>query len=715
MRCAIAGALLLWCGAVGRAQEAAESAGQATLTACADVRGLSAAEAAEGRSVRVRGVVTLLPPLAQLRNRVTFVVDDGEGIWVSPPQRADLKEAWPQLRVGDEVEVVGHTLDGRFSPTILGEQVRRLGRAALPAPREVTLLGLNSGQYDCQRITLGGVVQAAELRQAGGYQELRLKVQSALGVFSYSLLTIEPQPVDGLVDAEVTVTGVCLSFFNSRRQFLGARLQSNEPADLQIDVPGGDDPFAAREVLIEDAMAFSPEGRDLHRRTVRGVVTLSRAGSYFYLQDGPHALRVNTRQAEGLAPGDLVEAAGFLQLEHHRAEMHEAVFRWLGHEAAPRPIEITRDQAFTREPQMAYAAEQDFDDVLVAMRGELVSFDQKDGEPLRLNLQCDGTLVPAEFVGEVDSDALAALLPGSELRVTGVCVVTFSASRPVVEWPQPVAVQLLVRGLDDVTVLRPASPWTTERLTRLLLGTVVVLAAAFGWIVSLRRTVATRSQELAQEMRARRDAAVEFESSMRERNRLAADLHDTMEQSLTGLALQLEASETLQQREDGRARVHLGLARQLLGRSREDLRRSIWNLRANPLERQTLFEALEQIAADRSAEVPVSIVAECEGEPRDLPDFVAGNMLLLAQEGITNALKHAGAQLIRLHLRFAPGTVTLTITDDGKGFDPTAVVGPKQGHFGLQGMRERTKRLGGSLRINSEPGRGCTITATVKD
>ena len=229
------------------------------------------------------------------------------------------------------------------------------------------------------------------------------------------------------------------------------------------------------------------------------------------------------------------------------------------------------------------------------------------------------------------------------------------------------------------------------------------------------RRVGLRSAQLAEEMRARRDAAVEFETTLRERNRLAADLHDTTEQSLTGLAFQLEATGALQAKAPERSQHHLALARQLLNRSREDLRRSIWNLRATSLEKNTLAEALQEVAADRSAGLTVEIAVASEGEQRALTDLVAGNLLLLAQEGITNALKHAQPVRIELRLIFSAHAVTLVIRDDGIGFDPATVEGPREGHFGLQGMRERMKRLGGRIEIKSVAMSGTTITATVPE
>ena len=678
------------------------------LTSCAEVRALSPKEAAGQVPVRVTGVVTLVPADAG----GNFTLDDGTGVWVRV-DRLDVLAASPQLKPGDLLEVTGVSHEGHFAPTIVAQAVRVMGKAPLPKPRRVTLLDTESGAHDSQRVTVTGVVQAAEILTRINRFEVRLRVSTPTGGVAFTLFTPDNYPVDKLVDADVSITGVFLAYFNSRRQFLGARVLTNRPEDLRIVRPRAAEAFAAPEVALSDITGFSAKESDLHRRRVRGTVTLSKPGDYFYLQEKPHAVRVNTRQSDALQPGDIVEAAGFFQLEHHRAEMHEAVFRRIGRGPPPEPEQIVRQQALVQEPRATNAPAQDYDDYLVALRGRLLSVDAKQGEPLRLNLECDGVLVPAEFTSPPSPDFVATLRADSELLVSGVCAITFSESRPVVKWPTPVALRLLLRGPEDVQVLQAASWWTPERLWAALGLVAAVLLGALGWVALLRRQVAQRGAQLAEEMRARRDAAVEFETTLRERNRLAADLHDTTEQSLTGLAFQLEATLALHDKAPERSQQHMSLARQLLDRSREDLRRSIWNLRAAPLEQHTLAEALHEIAADRSAGQTVAIAVECRGAERPLPDIVAGNLLLLAQEGITNALKHAQPSRIELNLEFTPREVALTIRDDGRGFDPDSAVGPKSGHFGLQGMRERMKRLGGQLRVESAAGRGTVIVATL--
>lgn len=681
------------------------------LTTCAAVRALSESQAARSLPVRVKAVVTLVPSDAPGR----LTVDDGTGIWVAAPPSSEAETSVGQARVGDVVEIEGHTHEGRFAPTITIARLRIVGRAKLPPARHLAYLGSESGLHDSQRVTISGIVQSAASLPRGNHSELKLLVSTPTGPFTFVLSDDSPFAATSLVDSAVSVTGVFRAFFNSRRQFLGVRIYTNDPGDLHIVHAATADAFTAPELSLAEATAFSAQGSDGHRRRIRGTVTLCEPGRFFYIQADKQGLRINTQQTAVLQPGDLVEATGFFQLQRNRAEMTEALFRRLGPGKPIRPLEIIRQHALVTEPRANATQSQDYDDCLVALRGTLVSIDHKPGEPVRLNLESDGGLVPAEFSAPPDPKFIASLRHASVLRVSGVCDLIYSESLPVVNWPSPIGLRLLLRAPSDVEVIATASWWTPERLETALGIAAVVVLIFLAWVSLLRRQVTLRSTQLADEMRARRDAAVEFETTLRERNRLAADLHDTTEQSLTGLAFQLEATGALQSKAPERSQQHLALARQLLNRSREDLRRSIWNLRATQLEKNTLAEALQEIATDRSAGLTVEITVAIEGEQRALTDLVAGNLLLLAQEGITNALKHAQPARVELHLSFALHAVTLVIRDDGVGFDPSTVEGPKEGHFGLQGMRERMKRLGGRVEIKSAPKSGTTLTATLPE
>jgi len=356
---------------------------------------------------------------------------------------------------------------------------------------------------------------------------------------------------------------------------------------------------------------------------------------------------------------------------------------------------------------------EDFDGRLVSISGRLLAVDDRR-ESRHLLIETEGGIIEGVLPGASAPALPSRVRAGSLVQVTGVCMVTYTEKVPTRAFARPRSFEVRLRSPEDIEVLRAAPWWTPLRLWIALgiVGGGGLLCAA--WVWTLRRRVTQRARELAEEIEARQSAEVEFEATLRERKRLAADLHDTLEQSLTGLARQLEAADELRQDHPERSGSHLGLARQLLDRSQEDVRRSVWNLHSTSLELRSLSEALHELVEYRSTDQPVSLLVEVQGAERPLPDFISGNLLLLAQEGITNTFKHAAATTITLRLNFQPESLDLSIEDDGHGFLVSDAPGPQEGHFGLQGMRERVKRLGGRLTVYSTPGQGTIPTAHLR-
>jgi signal transduction histidine kinase len=229
-----------------------------------------------------------------------------------------------------------------------------------------------------------------------------------------------------------------------------------------------------------------------------------------------------------------------------------------------------------------------------------------------------------------------------------------------------------------------------------------VFALALSWAFTLRRRVETRTALLAREVRARHDA----ELLSAERARLAADLHDGIAQTLTGAAFQLEVAQAAPD-----PNTHLSLAQRLLDRSRDDLRRALWDLTPGALLERDLPGALAQTGRELSAEA-CSVEVRTEGTPVPLPDRLRAHLFRVGQEAISNAVRHGEAKRIDVCIRYAGEQVVLTVADDGRGFEPKAAPGPETGHFGLRALRERLHRLGGELTIESGA-TGTRLVATV--
>jgi signal transduction histidine kinase len=202
----------------------------------------------------------------------------------------------------------------------------------------------------------------------------------------------------------------------------------------------------------------------------------------------------------------------------------------------------------------------------------------------------------------------------------------------------------------------------------------------------------------------------QFSAVLEERSRIARELHDSLDQGFWGILLQLEA--TSEGLGDGppSARTHLELARNLVLHCQTEAHRSVWDLRSTVLDRADLPSALAATARLVAVSCSTPVDTAVRGAPRPLPASVENNLLRIGQEAITNAARHARAHAIVAELCFEPGRVRLAVRDDGAGFDVDSTDYAGHGHFGLIGMRERAKRIGGRLTIESAPGAGSTVT-----
>ncbi|MFI6880989.1 sensor histidine kinase [Streptomyces sp. NPDC050400] len=197
-----------------------------------------------------------------------------------------------------------------------------------------------------------------------------------------------------------------------------------------------------------------------------------------------------------------------------------------------------------------------------------------------------------------------------------------------------------------------------------------------------------------------------------ERRRLAAEIHDTIAQGLTGIIAQLQvvaSAPTLQI-----AREHLDRASDLARHSLGEARRSVHNLSPTALADASLQEALKKTVADWSDRTGVRADFTLTGHAEPLHDEIEATLLRITEEALSNAARHAHATRLGVTLSFMAGEVTLDVRDDGRGFDPYAMPARTgTGGFGLDGMRARAERLAGAVTVESEPGGGTAISARV--
>ncbi len=215
-----------------------------------------------------------------------------------------------------------------------------------------------------------------------------------------------------------------------------------------------------------------------------------------------------------------------------------------------------------------------------------------------------------------------------------------------------------------------------------------------------------------------REVELRYDAVLSERGRIAREIHDTLAQGLVGISVQLELVNRLLASSVETARTQLDHARNLVRDSLTEARSSIWDLRSQSAETEDFATRLGRMAAatTENAVPKIRVKSKVTGTYHPLAPKTEAELLRIAQEAVTNAVRHGKPSQIALDLRFGVRDLEMTIQDDGCGFDgqPHPQSTGPAGHFGLTGMRERATEIGGTLAIDSAPGKGTRVTASVQ-
>jgi len=467
----------------GVSDPGAAQALNAPLTTAAAVRALSPERAQMALPVKVRGVITFAGSLI-------FIQDETAGIYIEAPVSTK-----GRYQVGQFGDLEGFTAPGLFAPQIVPRRFTVIGTTSLPDARPSKYDELSTGRLDSQRVEVEGIVRSvmpderADLRRT-----VTLKMASDDGVFPVYVSDLPPDKLRAAVDASVRARGVVGGVFNERRQMIGIKLYVGRPEDLTIEETAPGEPYSVPTTTVETLLRFRPEGANRHRVKVRGTVTLYQPGGAMFVEDGTGGVSVRTRQAEPLAIGDRVEVLGFPEMGPWTPLLNDAVFRRNGPAAEPLvPISVTADQELSAGAH---------DSRLVSLEAEVVDM-VRDAGRLLLVAKAKNVLFDAELMqaGEMPAAVAANIATGSRVRLAGISVVRLGPDRD-----HPSEFHLLMRGLDDITVLQKPPWWTLGRLVWMLAVLAALTALAVAWGVILRRRV--RAQTRIIQLRMENEAAL---------------------------------------------------------------------------------------------------------------------------------------------------------------------------------------------------------------
>ena len=333
----------------------------------------------------------------------------------------------------------------------------------------------------------------------------------------------------------------------------------------------------------------------------------------------------------------------------------------------PLPLSITPDEASNGENEL----------FLVQTVAELVDVAPSGLTGIRLNLRGGHQ----NFSAVLPSDSMAGELPpksvqpGATLRLTGILMLNYDQNAAPGN-----AFTLELRTPEDIELVEPPSWWTPAHLMLVgAIGLILVLAGISSYY---------------------RAKHASYRAVAEERASIARDIHDTLAQGYAGITLQLEAAQGVIGRDPERAGTLLNEALQLIRHSRDESHLSIDILRS--LSRSDRLDILigrciQQLQGASNAVIELYVTGKQSMHSYNMEN----NLFRIVQEALANAVNHAHARRIEVHVAYRKGDVLIEVKDDGEGFDEVDAPGPDQGHYGLVGMHERSAAINAKLEVES--------------
>ena len=448
-----------------------------------EVRQLTPEQAERHLAVRLKAVVTFYDERLYSR----FVQDETAGIYLQEMTNG------PALRPGQLVEIEGTTGAGEYAPIVIPRSVRVLGEETMPAAKPVSLEQLVSGREDSQFVEVIGTVRAVRFEEESQSSLIELMIGGER--FTAYSRQLPVTNTEELVESVVKVRGVCSTLFNRSRQLFGFRLLVPRETDLVIEKPASATPFDVPTKGISSLLQFTAQGTFGHRVKLAGTVVYQESGVALFIQDEKEGLYCQTRQRVPVQAGDQVEVLGFPAKGEYTPVLQDAVYRKIGSGTPVKPADVGLDEALSGT----------YDCRLVRITAKLLERTQR-GRELFIVLEKDGFIFYA-FLAQTDgSTGFTPAQVGSEVAVTGICLIERGSSWRAGEGWRAKAFRILLRSPGDVAILRSPPWWNVRRVLWMAATLGLIALAASAWVAVLRRRVQQQTEIIRD--RLQREAAL---------------------------------------------------------------------------------------------------------------------------------------------------------------------------------------------------------------
>ena len=614
----------------------------------------------------------------------------------------------PDVKVGDIANIRGYAQiasTGEWKYYAF-KDARVLGHCDPPIFTITDSKDLNSGTYNYRTIRLSGLIADAfwdDIDPKFAYFLVRCGTESIYATCYVGEERTDSDALAGFIGAEVTVTGVLMPLSSGFRRFLGHTISLSSLKAITVEKAPTADLREFKE--LEDPYHATPNYlSNLTKRRINGKVLAGWQGKNLLIRSQNNRVHRVTLANEGKLPpcGSLVTVGGSPQTDLFHINLAHAVYRLDGPPSAPAetPEDITPEQILNSK---LGGVDVTYHGRCIRMRGLVAAPKPHAVAPGQILLDCGSVEITADVSALPET---AGEIPiGSKVEVSGVCLIDVDDWHPYAAFPKISGFSIITRSRDDLRVIARPPWWTPERL-RIAIGSLILVLVAFViWNRILNRIIDRRSHELLKEQIARVSADLKVD----ERTRLAVELHDSLSQNLAGLACQVVAAKNAVGT-DAISR-QLDTVERMLFSSRTELKRCLSDLRGTALDDKDMTSAVTKTVLPVMGDAALAVRFNV---PRSrLLDSTSHSILCIVRELAANAVRHGKARHVRIAGECHDGTISFSVRDDGIGFDTANCPGLSEGHFGLEGIRERVERLRGTFALESSPGEGTRADITL--
>ena len=575
---------------------------------------------------------------------------------------------------------------------------RKTGHVQLPPPAYATPGEILKGSRDLQSVKLKGVITDAFRDEVDkDYSWIYISDGGVRVAVTFRDPQIGQSQLDGLIDSSVEVSGVCVPYDSGYRRFLKSHLWLRSFADILVLQTAPSDPYGGAELDQLFAKSSPEPGAIDHRSHTSGRIVATWKGLNALIEtDAGTRIHIRMRKRSALPMvGSRIKAAGFLRKNTFFATLGDAIYQL--ESSARAPLDPPKFIGTKDILLNGYGINPRPYGQIVRLSGTVRSLTFPKTVNGCMTVESDGHTFPVEL-GELNPPEI-----NSRVEITGVCMLTTEPDDGGSGFGRLGDFSVIPRSNDDIVILSDPPGLIPKRIIIAIAILLALIIVVLIWNITLRSRVERRSRELAAEQIARSESDLK----VHERTRLAVELHDSIAQNLTGVSMEIDTAGQLSEGAQPQMLQHLNLASKSLESCRIELRNCIWDLRSNALEETDLNDAVKVAVRPHLGDSRLSVRFNI---PRQrLPDDLVHALIRIIRELVTNAIRHGGANLVRVTGNLEDDKLSFAVSDNGRGFDPDNCPGVAEGHFGLQGIRERIDPFNGEMHIQHRAKTGMRI------